>query len=313
MFALIATLLAQGYVAEMTSFGGELTYCPGLNASIDAYHGIATGGPIFPNASGLGLELVGRRRDQVAQVSIQSEVFVDGGVQLSVNAPRPCNFSAPPMFAVTNDGVYYGWAFNPDCSNNSDVFAGSWVDASGVAGHISFRAADRNQLTIAGALAANHDAMLEGGDRPNPTLYPPGVVCTETDGGTFFCYAGNHGSTTLTDTTQMHAGVVVQFDNLDHPTTRHRAGIEAVNGAYFQSHGLSREQFDSPVQFAVMVNDHGAIGQFTYFRESRLLYAFDTHHWYFANGEQWVQLAEQSSVEARLIALEARVTALETR
>lgn len=309
MLALVATLLAQTYVSEQTSFGGDLNYCPGFNASIDAYHGIATGGTIGANGAGKGLVFVPRRRDTVAQMSVHPEVFVDGGVIWGAFVGG-CGFSLPPRLAVTPDEVVISQAFHPDCSSNADGMAGGLV-ISGVAGNFSLRSNPQNQLTIGGQLGLIHDAYLADGGRPSSGDYEEGVVCAEPDGGAYFCWAGDHGSVTSMDTTPMSAGVIHQFDNAEHPRTRHVAGVDH-HGAYYQSHSMPLEEFGSPVPLQLTTTK----GQFHYFRESRLMYAFDTHHWYFANGEAWVRLAEQPSIDAlqlMVLILEARLAVVEAR
>lgn len=305
MLTLLAIALAQTYTPGHVSFGGDLNYCPGLNASIDAYHGVATGGPIFPNASGLGLQLVGRRRDQVAQVNVGAEVWVDGGVVFGVNSA--CGYSAPPLFSVTTDGVQYGWTMNADCTGNGNVFAGGLVDNSGVSGHFSLRSAPGNLLTVGGHLSPLH-AMLPNGEQPDPANYPAGWVMTDELGRHYFPYAGLHGSVSIATVDYQPTGFIATFDNNGHPVYSHRAGIDA-NGGYFQSHWLTREQFPSPLVETTMTS----LGQFRYMMASTLYYAFDTKHWYFTDGSRWVQLAEQADVDARIIAIEARLAALEAR
>lgn len=233
--------------------------------------------------------------------------WIDGGCVFAVNQPFPVNFNGPALFCVSPDGISYGWTAHPDGSGNSDIFAGSLMDASGVAGHFSFHAAPRNQLTIGGALAMQEDALLPDGGMPNPEAYPPGVVGTHSDGGTFFYQASNHGSVTITDTSFMHAGLALQFDNLGHSTNRHRAGFDAINGAYFQAHGLTVEEFPLAVPVAVDVNVNGAQGVYYYGHESTFMYGFDTHKWHYTNGVKWLRIMD----EADLVLLDARITALE--
>lgn len=317
MLAVLVLLLAQvpSPVTNHVSFSASLTYCPGLTASVDAYHGVATGGPIIPNAPGLGLELVGRRRDRVAQVSVQSEAWVDGGVLFSVNVPRPCNFSAQPPFAVTMEGIYFGQPVQRDCSSNPSVFAGGLID-NGVPGHISLRASPGLHPTIAGDLGVwENCAMLPNGEHPNPLDYPAGWVAQAPDGGYCFPYAGLHGSVTSGTVSFMRAGFLETWDNNGHPEPgayfSHRAGIDH-NGGYFQSHGMTRAQFPSPVAVTLLTS----MGQYRYMMASSKYYAFDTRHWYFTDGTAWVQQAEQPAVDellARVLALEARVSAIEAR
>ena len=171
---LLAIVLAQcscSYMPEPVSFGGAGYYAPGLAASIDAYRGIATGGPIFGNMPGQGVSIVGRRNDMAAQLYVSSEHFIDGGVMFQVNAGN-CGNSAP-VFAVGNDNVYFGGAATSACSGNPDFLTGALMHNNGYSGSVALYKPGGGYLTIAGSLGGLR-AVLPNGEPPNPLDYPAG-------------------------------------------------------------------------------------------------------------------------------------------
>lgn len=310
-------LLSQcscSYAPEPVSFGGVGYYAPGLNASIDAYHGVATGGPIFANLPGRSVEFVSRRNDRAPGIIFRSERWVDGGVVLQVNAQNCGNSS--PVFAVTADGIAYGGAFNPDCSGNADPYAGALVHA-GYAGSVALYSA-RDYLTVAGSLGAIR-AVLPDGGQPNPADYPSGWVRCDAE-GCHFPYAGLHGSVNSAARVPMYAGQLGEWHNRtdDDGFHAHKAGIDWLGG-YWQNHGLTRAQFPSPR----VETTETSVGQYRFAMLSTLRFAFDTLHWYFNAADSYVQLAEQPEVDALrtqvtaqaalISALEARVAALEAQ
>ena len=311
MIHLLATLLAQcscSYVAEPVSFGGTGYYAPNLHASIDAYRGIATGGPIFPDDDGRSVELVSRRHDLAPGVIVRTQHWVDGGVVFQVNAHN-CGNSVP-VFQITAEGTYFGGSSTPSCSGNADPLAGALVHQNGYSGAVALYKPGGAYLTIAGTLGSIRASLPDGG-RPNPADYPAGWVRCE-GGDCYFPQASLHGDVTSMSLEPMYAGQLAEWKN---PTGdgfhAHRAGIDH-NGGYWQNHGLTRAQFPSPLVRTTLTS----LGQYRYMMASSQYYAFDTERWYFTNGREWIQSAVQPDVEAlasHIVALEARIAALEAR
>lgn len=311
MTPLVAILLAQcscNYYPDGVAFGGTYTYAPGLRASIDAYKGVATGGPVFPDEDGRSVELVSRRTDTAPGVIVRTQHWVDGGVVFQVNAHN-CGNSAP-VFQVTAEGTYFGGSATPQCGGNSDMLAGALVHQNGYSGAVALYKPGGAYLTIAGTLGELR-AVLPNGEQPNPLDYPAGWVMQD-DAGYFFPYAGLHGNVTSMAIAPMHAGQLAEWKNPTGDGYRaHRAGIDH-NGGYWQNHGLSRSQFPSPRVETTLTS----LGQYRFMMLGTLYFAETERHWYFTDGEQWLQLAEQREVDVlrvQVSALEARVSALEAQ
>lgn len=206
------------------SFAANVSYASGLAASADFYYGIATGGPVFPNANGNSLPLFGRRLDGVAGVYVGAQHWIDGGVMFGVNLPV-CGFSSQPMFAVTTDGVLFGAQADRACGSSGNLRQGALIHQGGVAGQISMTAANNLSLTFTGNLSGNHTAWESGGNRPVAANYNPAynstVVCAEPDAGTYFCYAGVHGAVIASTVEEMKQGLIFQVDNVDRASGNH--------------------------------------------------------------------------------------------
>lgn len=213
---------------EIWSFSSGTVYVPSLlAASLDTYYGLATGGPVFPNASGLSLGLFGRRTDGVANVYVNSQTWVDGGVTFSVQFPG-CGFGGGSMFDVTTDNVAFGGALDRTCSGNGDLELGALVDKNGNAGHKSMLAANQLALIFAGNLGASRAIEADGGKpvaADYNTAYNSSVVQTLSDGGTYFANASRHGDGVLTSRTTRYQGLIGEVENPGRASGGHVWGV----------------------------------------------------------------------------------------
>lgn len=300
---------------QNTSFAANASYDTGLTASADFYHGVATGGPVFPNANGLSLNLEGRRTDDVANVVVRASHWVDGGIIFAVQNSRPCQDSTP-LLTISDYQIGFGGALDgPTCDSPSDGFAGALVHNAGHAGSFAMYRGAQDSLTLGGNLQGLNYALLEDGGHPNPANYSAGAVHTLSDGGTAFEWAGFHGAIQLATKDYQPRGLLVTFDNSNHPVYDHRAFID-FNGGYGQSNQLSKSQWPVGNSMNVVTT----LGQFyPNVLESTMYYDFDSstddgHKWYWKHsfvdgGSEYTQFAHQAPVFAPPIFVNAALVA----
>lgn len=310
----------SGYLQMMgeTTFSGPESYGTGLTAALDSDGIAVSSNGIFSNGNGLGITIEGRRNDTNGSVRIRTNHFVDGGIIAQVDQPRPCQNSAGIM-SWSPEGTHYGNVVDgPACNNSADTsIGGLWHDSS-VAGAVSLRRGAQDSITIWGNLQGLNYALLEDGGHPNAANYSTGAVHTLSDGGTAFEWAGFHGATQLGTSGYQPRGLLVTFDNTQHPVYDHRAFID-FNGGYGQSNQLSKSQWPTGPPLNVVTT----LGQFyPNVLESTMYYDFDSssddgHKWYWRHsfidgGAEYTQFAHQAPVFAPAILVNAQLVAAAT-
>lgn len=287
MLSLVTTLLAQlepatatqhGYVTTATQeFGGFKYFTAGVCSMEDAYfNGAARAYP------GKQLRLLGARPwgDEVAAVVIANDLRRDGGSILDVRRGPDIKDRVLVVDGETGNVI-------AACESDATTRTCSFVDGSGISGHVSMTTMPGYHLVLQGRLSENHkNTLLDGG-----------CNMTEADGGCYAAFAAPHGELTITSSEpRPHGGLYLEVINpVTDGTGKTRFFVDAWGGIA-QRHNMIRAQFPRcPVDGEATTPQTQA-----YFNgavESTQLYAFDEHRWHYCDGTQWVHSDDRSGCE----------------
>lgn len=262
----------------------------GLYDSAQFDYGVALGAPLHPLLDNSQVTIEGTKQvtDEGTGVVIASSHYRDAGFYFAINAGYPVN---SPFFSVSSNGdVNFGPPRLSSGSADNSQTAGVLTDNSGVSGHIALQPSPKNYLASRGRLGENHDAVEPGGGRP----WADGGqwVRTESDGGTYYAYAGYHGDHVFTSSTARYGGLLAEFKNPQAGAATDTKAFITPYGGFGQGHALTRAGFPPCPGTAIITS----LGQFFYGAyESEQLYAFDEHRWHYCDGTQWVHSDDRSA------------------
>jgi len=258
-----------------------------INVSLINYQGIQVGAPVTGTLDGTSVTLQGRRSntDVAPDVIVQSTNFRDAGGPFAVLQGLPCRTT---LFAIQPTGdVVWNPAPLPNCSDASDVLTrGVLTHGNTASGSVAIQSANRLYLHARGRLAANHTAMLVDGGHP---AADGGItVQTDTDGGTYFAYAGSHGNFVSSTPEPQYGSWLFELRNTNGIGTDSKFIVDSFGG-FTNSHGLTLGNFPPCPGTSFQTS----LGQFSYgVSPGTLLYADDQEHWYVCKSSGWKQLAE---------------------
>lgn len=179
-----------------------------------------------------------------------------------------------PVFGVTVAGQVYGGSQYAPSAFKVAAGAGS--------GFVALQAADSNYLLLQGLLGEDTNAINPDGGKP--VLDGGAWVGQLSDGGTFYYYAGLHGSVVINDGNAKQGGWTFQVANQPD-------GGNGLEESFFVDSFLGFGIFNAverPNFPGAGVNVPTTVGQYFYGTlDSTQRYASDTHQWYYWNGTEY--------------------------
>lgn len=216
--------------------------------------------------------------------SVSSDFVVDTANTRTAGALQSWNNAGSSRAQVDPTGMFVGGVGGAGSQ-------AAFQDGTGVSGHPSLTAANGLYPVILGRLGENHDAIETDAGRPRTDGGTD--VCTETDGGTYYCYAGRHGDVTSSSSQARYGGWLFEWRNPITSTAADARAFIDFNGGFGQFHQLSLSQFPPCPGYSIITSS----GTFAYgATKSTLMYDLGTERWYQCNTAGWKKLKTEDDL-----------------
>lgn len=290
-----------GTLARQYTFTGETFYSSMLLQS-----GLQLNGPIAPTLDNNQVRVLNSKlSDDVGNgFVVDSYYYRDAGRYFAINNGAPCQNQPLLTLSASGDLAIYGAPDNT-CADSADILnRGAFTDGTGASGHVMMKSYPKHYITVRGDLAANHDAVLADGGRP---VADGGYwIQTESDGGTYFPYAGLHGGLTVITPENQYGGWLFQLINgtggaAGQPTKFY---VDAYGGIG-QNHQLALSNFPACPGFGFV----SSLGQFSYGAATGVLMSDTTSgRWYQCTSTGWSMMAQSEAVLMPPVLVNAALT-----